>query len=404
MNFMKKVYFGFIATIITVFFINALFNSKAIAQEKDTTSVINSTCQVPTGSITGKTATEYLQNWLIATKCFSGAYIKEHFHNFKAGSSYPKGQNITFQFVIDGNSIGTDHWASVLKTSNGFKVGLYVGPLKEYKLKISKEEALKKFNLDNDCAASSDMISLRVRDQFSGFLDGQFSFDSKGLRWIKFYHTNNYVCTVDALSKKLIKEEFNFRVKPAKPVIYLYPLKKQEISVKLFYQGKITNSYPEYDNGINGWKVIAYPDGHLVNLADKAEYSYLFWEGSSGKEIACDFTKGFIVAGRDTAKFLQKIMKEFGLTPKEYNEFIVYWLPKMKDNKYNLIHFAGKEYEDTARLDIQPKQDSLLRVFMVYRPIDSKMDIIPQDIKPFVRKGFTVVEWGGTEFINNRKE
>lgn len=182
-----------------------------------------------------------------------------------------------------------------------------------------------------------------------------------------------------------------------KPVIYLYPLQKEQISVRLEYQGNIIVSYPKYDESIKGWKVIAYPDGRIIDLSDNREYSYLFWEGVLSQPAAYDFSKGFIVEGEKTAEFLQDILKKFGLTPKEYNEFIVYWYPKMKDNKYNLVHFAGEEYEKTARLDITPKPDSVLRVFMVYKSLNKKIDIAPQEIKPFVRKGFTVVEWGGTE-------
>jgi hypothetical protein len=37
----------------------------------------------------------------------------------------------------------------------------------------------------------------------------------------------------------------------------------------------------------------------------------------------------------------------------------------MQDNKYNLIHFSGKKYTDSAPLTITPKEDSMLRVFMV---------------------------------------
>jgi len=69
----------------------------------------------------------------------------------------------------------------------------------------------------------------------------------------------------------------------------------------------------------------------------------------------------------------------------------------MQDNRYSLIHFAGKEYTDTAPLNITPKPDSMLRVFMEYKPLDEKIAIPPQKITPFERKGFAVVEWGGTE-------
>ena len=68
----------------------------------------------------------------------------------------------------------------------------------------------------------------------------------------------------------------------------------------------------------------------------------------------------------------------------------------MKNSKYNLIHFADKQYTDDAPLTINPKPDSVLRVFMVYKPLDEKIKIEEQEIKPFERSGFTVIEWGGT--------
>ena len=86
-----------------------------------------------------------------------------------------------------------------------------------------------------------------------------------------------------------------------------------------------------------------------------------------------------------------------GLTPREYNEFIVYWLPKMQNNEYNLISFQNEEYTDNVRLDISPKPDSTLRVFMAYKALDEKIEVEPQEFEPFERKGFTVVEWGGAQ-------
>ena len=120
----------------------------------------------------------------------------------------------------------------------------------------------------------------------------------------------------------------------AKPVIYLYPEKAEEISVWLDYDGELTCTYPAYEDG---WHVIARPDGTLQNLRDGQEYSYLFWEGTG--DARYDMNSGFVVKGEDTAGFLQEKLSELGLTPSEYNEFIVYWLPKMQGNPWNLITF-----------------------------------------------------------------
>ena len=178
----------------------------------------------------------------------------------------------------------------------------------------------------------------------------------------------------------------------AKPVIYLYPTEPTSVKVKLDYKGKLTCTYPDYNGG---WEVTAYPNGKIIDQKTGKEYSYLFWEGISEAEY--DLDRGFVVKGEDTADFLQNVLAEIGLTPVEYNEFIVYWLPRMQNNPYNLISFQSDIYTESAKLEISPSPDSLLRVFMAYRPLSAPIDIEPQTFDTFVRQGFTVVEWGGTE-------
>lgn len=176
-----------------------------------------------------------------------------------------------------------------------------------------------------------------------------------------------------------------------KPVIYLYPETETEVSVKLSTDGEFTVTYPEYNGG---WNVTALPDGTLFDK-DGNEYSYLFWEAETNAEY--DFSEGFCVKGEDTAEFLRWALSEQGLMPREYNEFIVYWLPQMKDNPFNIISFQGKPYEDSAALSISPKPDVTKRVFMAYYASDSAVEIPPQTLSGFDRNGFTVVEWGGTQ-------
>ena len=175
----------------------------------------------------------------------------------------------------------------------------------------------------------------------------------------------------------------------AKPVIYLYPEEETEVTVKLDYAGDLTVTYPEYKDG---WTVTAMPDGTLYD-AEGSEYAYLFWEGES--DIEYDLSRGWCVRGEDTADFLREKLSYMGLTPREYNEFIVYWLPLLQENEYNLIAFQGENYTDAARLEISPEPDNILRVFMAYEPLKEPVDIEPQELPVLTREGFTVVEWGG---------
>ena len=110
-----------------------------------------------------------------------------------------------------------------------------------------------------------------------------------------------------------------------------------------------------------------------------------------------DFSEGFVVKGEDTVSFLQDKLSEMGMTPREYNEFIVYWLPYMQDNPYNLISFQWDNYAESAKLNITPEPDNMLRVFMAFKALNEPVEVPEQKLPVLNREGFTVVEWGGTE-------
>ncbi|MBQ7922460.1 MAG: hypothetical protein IJ325_07780 [Clostridia bacterium] len=174
-----------------------------------------------------------------------------------------------------------------------------------------------------------------------------------------------------------------------KPVIYLYPTEETKVSVKLSLDGELICTYPVYNDG---WTVTAHPDGTLTDENGR-EYYCLYWEGETSAQY--DLSRGFCVKGEDTAEFLENVLAKIGLTEREANEFIIYWLPQMEQNAYNLISFQTDAYTDSAELNITPAPDSLLRVFMAWKPLDEAVEILPQEFAEFERSGFTAVEWGG---------
>lgn len=178
----------------------------------------------------------------------------------------------------------------------------------------------------------------------------------------------------------------------AKPVIYLYPEEETQVSVSLEFDGQLTSTYPSYEDG---WTVEAAPDGTLTDPATGRQYYCLFWEGIGPTEY--DFSTGFCVAGENTAAFLEDALADLGLTEKEANEFIIYWLPKMEHNPYNLISFQTEAYTDSAMLTIDPAPDTLIRVFMAWQGLDQPVEVEPQTLTAPDRTGFTAVEWGGAE-------
>lgn len=181
----------------------------------------------------------------------------------------------------------------------------------------------------------------------------------------------------------------------AKPVIYLYPEKETRVSVNLSFDGELTSTYPEYGEG---WTVDAAPDGTLTDPDTGRSYYCLFWEGISKTEY--DLSTGFCVAGEDTAAFLEDALAELGLTQREANEFLIYWLPRMEGNPYNLISFQTTAYTDGAKITIDPAPDTVLRVFMAWKGLEKPIEVAPQSFTSTERNGFTAVEWGGIELTN----
>ncbi len=176
-----------------------------------------------------------------------------------------------------------------------------------------------------------------------------------------------------------------------KPVIYLYPEEKMEVSVNLILNGKLTCTYPAYNDG---WTVTASLNGMLTDAKGQT-YNYLYWEGETYAQY--DLSKGFCVKGEDTAAFLEAALDKLGLTRREANEFIVYWLPLMEQNPYNIISFQTDIYTDAVQLKINPDPDTLIHVFMAWQAADGFVELPEQELTAPERTGFTVVEWGGTE-------
>ncbi len=195
----------------------------------------------------------------------------------------------------------------------------------------------------------------------------------------------------DMLTIEAITRESESGMMAYKPVVYLYPEEELTASVVLELNGELTCTYPAYENG---WTVTASPDGTLTDETGQI-YNYLYWEGETN--IVPDFSSGFCVKGEDTAAFLENVLEQLGLSRREANEFIVFWLPMMEQNPYNLISFQTDRYEEAASLQVTPAPDTMIRVFMTWQKTETYVDIPAQTLIAPARDGFTVVEWGGTE-------
>lgn len=210
--------------------------------------------------------------------------------------------------------------------------------------------------------------------------------------------------TFITLDKNITYAKFNINTKKVnniddygtakKPIIYLYPKEDTEVSVKLQYKDNITTSYPKY---LDGWNVLAKKDGTLTDLSTNKNLYSLYYESENLLNFKVE-NDGFIVKGSDASTFLEEKLAILGLTEREAEEFIIYWLPKLEANKYNYIRFATlDEINKNMPLEINPNPDTIIRVLMTYKGLETPIDITEQQLETPTRTGFVAVEWGGTE-------
>ena len=176
----------------------------------------------------------------------------------------------------------------------------------------------------------------------------------------------------------------------AKPILYLYPTKKTDITVSFEKTELLTTTYPKYKNN---WKVTAFKNGDLYDSKGKYYYG-LYWEENGSSKV--DFSKGFYVTKDNAIDFLEEKLEIIGLNKREANEFIMYWLPILEKNEKSLVYFElTNERQKYNKIKITPKPDSLLRVAIHVKKVNNKGNIKEQKLTTFKRVGYTAVEWGG---------
>ncbi len=208
--------------------------------------------------------------------------------------------------------------------------------------------------------------------------------------------------TVTYITVAILYEEQKF---PAvlyaldKPVIYVYPEETIKIKLQLDVKGEMVFSYPKYNEG---WSFTAQPSGNIK--IENKNFNYLFWEGSMKMaDLPINAAEGFIVGSDSLVDFFEVSLAMAGLNEKETQDFITYWVPKMKAHDKNYVHFMfTQEYDYFATIKIDPPPKNLIRVFVIWSPLASEKNysVYPQIFPPFSRSGYTVIEWGGSEIEN----
>ncbi|PJJ07971.1 TonB-dependent receptor-like protein [Flavobacterium sp. 1] len=216
------------------------------------------------------------------------------------------------------------------------------------------------------------------------------NFSKKGFRSLTVKATHQTIPNI-VLKKRTLNE-----IIIEKPVIYLYPTKKTDITFSLDFNGKLLTTFPKYESN---WEVTAYPDGRIFEKKTKRFYNSLFWDGNQKfSDNHYQYKSGFVVSKNDLTVFLIEKLEIMGLNNLEINEFVQYWLPVLEKNETNFIHFyVNSDYDVISKNIVFPKPDTSIRIFMDFYGLDEKIKIQEQKLVKQERKGFTLVEWGGSD-------
>jgi len=208
----------------------------------------------------------------------------------------------------------------------------------------------------------------------------------------EFVQKNNHFLFQDPLGDWMVfvSSEYAPMVECGKPVIYLYPPKDTQVTVKV--GAKISKSEPLYPQ--NGWTVLAHPSGQLDYQG--TVYPNLFWEGL-GHGNYPDLSKtGFVVSQENLVSTIKSHLKTLGLNSRETVDFMDFWADKLPKTPYvRLSWITTSGMNQLAPLSVSPQPDTVIRVFLDFEGLQKPVSLTPQRLTSIPRSGFTLVEWGG---------
>ncbi|MCI5054907.1 MAG: hypothetical protein MRY83_02295 [Flavobacteriales bacterium] len=234
--------------------------------------------------------------------------------------------------------------------------------------------------------------------------DNEFELTLKPGKYVfKFFYNSDYeeiiTDSVEIGNQMSVEAKLNFKhtlilIEVEKPVIYLYTEQATPVNISLDFKGDLGFTYPKYEGK---WSFMAHPNGKLE--FETFEHSYLFWDGQINQLPEFDPSTGFILSKSEVLPFLETSLVRMGFNSNEKEDFITYWGPELSQFDNVFLHFmCNSEYDQLAKLTIDPKPDTQQRIFMFWCPIRSEqLQVTPQNLPKFSRNGFHLLEWGGAQ-------
>lgn len=196
------------------------------------------------------------------------------------------------------------------------------------------------------------------------------------------------------------------QIQVEKPIVYAYNATNLDLSITLKSVGKLQFVYPAFSDSTN-WNMTL-KNNQFVDKKGNS-YPYLFWD-SKQEDIqylieqdhhAAYRPYGEVVKRENVVPYLDSVLTYLGFNDTEKTDFITYWGPRLIKKEYAFIQFQTQdECNEYAQYEISPKPDHFNRLFLFFDHLDKvpwNVDFVKQDLKPFSRSGFHMLEWGGSE-------
>lgn len=309
---------------------------------------------------------------------------------------------ITHRYTLDSAKIANDDATLKATWNDSVNAKLtFTNPLRGCGAAYSNSDTLLTFAPDLTTAIRVGSVKSSGKPMYrlttSSFVKSMYEEYTSGrddkISLAKFQNELTHVVFQDGYGNWVLLQNSQFgpNAECAKPVVYLYPTKTTVVNVAVGADVRLSEPY--YPD--NGWrKVIARPSGAL--LYNGKFYDSLFWEGQGYGFYPETSGIGTVVTQDTLLSTIRKQLKQQGLNAKEMTDFMEFWYDKLPKTPYvKLTWLTTRQMDTLAPLNITPKPDTVIRVFLDARGLDAPVDLSPQALRAPARQGFTVVEWGG---------
>lgn len=176
-----------------------------------------------------------------------------------------------------------------------------------------------------------------------------------------------------------------------KPNIYLYPQDTTILSVGLAFPkgGSVVKSDPVYPYA---WQDISVaPDGTI-----NGKHQFLFYEAEV--DARWQYRRGWVIKQKELPQFFRNTLRVYGLNQQEIEDFMEYWLERLSGSPvYTVYPQVACNIDQLIELNISQDPDSILRLYYIFKEGKTPFwKLRTPKMTHFQRKGFSVVEWGGS--------